>query len=184
MSSVNPAAAPAKPLTTGWTPVAVPHDRELTLLDATRRNGRDDVFVRAEGQPLWVLHGRRTGADGVRAGDVVSFTPPKLDRQTSAPVVGRVEVVENEKNTFQDGFKPALKPALITSGVFAAALIPLTVLASAAVGVPLLGGLARVPFVLGVVGLPATALLVGGAVALGVVAQLKGERTDAYDKAR
>jgi hypothetical protein len=68
--------------------------------------------------------------------------------------------------------------------VVAAALVPLTILASASMGVPLLAGLARVPFVLGVVGLPVTALLVGGAVALGVVAQLKGERTDAYDKAR
>lgn len=184
MPTVNPTTSPVKPLSPSWVPVPVPHDRELQILEASRRNGRDDLFVRSEGAPLWVLHGRKTGADGIKVGDTVSFTPPTLGRGTPAPVVGRVEVVENEKNTFQDGFKPALKPALKASGGVALALVPLTVLASASMGGTLLQGLARVPFVLMTVGVPATALFVGAAVGLGVWAKLRGDRTDGYDKAR
>ncbi|MEB3222894.1 MAG: hypothetical protein VKS61_12530 [Candidatus Sericytochromatia bacterium] len=184
MPSLNPTTSPARPLTAGWTPVAVPHDRELTILDATRRNGRDDVFVRSDGGPLWVLHGRRPAADGVKAGDVVSFAPPKLERQPAGPIVGRVEVVESEKNTFQDGFKPALKRALTASAVVGVALVPLTVLGGAMTGMTLVQSLARLPFVLGVVGLPATAVFVGVAALVGAGYAARADRTDAYDKAR
>ncbi|MEB3329993.1 MAG: hypothetical protein VKQ33_12240 [Candidatus Sericytochromatia bacterium] len=184
MPNLDATATSAKRLSSGWTPVAIPHDRELTTLDATRNNGRDDVFVRSEDGPLWVLHGRMPAAEGVKAGDVVSFTPPKLERQPAGPVVGRVEVVESEKNTFQDGFKPALRRALTASAVVGAALVPLTVLGGATLGMTLVQSLARLPFVLGVVGLPATGILVGVAALVGVGFATRADRTDAYDKAR